>query len=157
LPLQQLRLHSLGTPLATPICAIGLQKKFTDQGKVQQKVNKVVEEDFNLGTVEGAKAVRMEVKIGTLKVGAFADDVLVWDALSPGMVCGAQHDRVAAIILHSSPSDVEVVILGGVARKSGGKPSTVNVQEGGGLWAGKGRDSLEWKDVARELRRREAL
>jgi cytosine/adenosine deaminase-related metal-dependent hydrolase len=132
-------------------------KKFTNQGNVPKKVNKTVEEAFNLGTVGGARAVGMDGKIGTLKVGAFAD-VLVWDALSPGMVCGAQHDPVAAIILHSSPSDVEVVIVDGVVRKRGGKLGKVNVQEGRGLWAGEERDSLEWKDVTKELvKRREVL
>jgi cytosine/adenosine deaminase-related metal-dependent hydrolase len=48
-------------------------KKFTDKGNVPKNVNKTVEEAFNLGTVGGARAVGMEGKIGTLKVGAFAD------------------------------------------------------------------------------------
>jgi formylmethanofuran dehydrogenase subunit A len=132
-------------------------KKFTDQGNVPKNVNKTVEEAFNLGTVGGARAIGMEGKIGTLKVGAYAD-VLVWDALSPGMVCGAQHNPVAAIILHSSPSDVEVVIVDGVVRKSGAKLEPVNIREGKELWAGEERNSLEWKDVAKELvGRREVL
>jgi hypothetical protein len=74
------------------------------------------------------------------------------------MVCDAQHDPVAAIILNSSPSNVEVVIVDGVVRKSGGKLGKVNVQDGRGLWAGEEKDYLEWKDVAKELvGRREVL
>jgi hypothetical protein len=74
------------------------------------------------------------------------------------MVCDSQHDPVAAIILHSSPGDVEVVIVDGVVRKSGGKVGAVNVQGGRRLWAGEERDFLEWGDVAKELvRRREVL
>jgi hypothetical protein len=67
------------------------------------------------------------------------------------MVCDAQHDPVAAIILHSSPGDVEVVIVDGVVRKSGGKLGAVNVQGGRRLWAGEERDFLEL------VRRREVL
>ena len=33
------------------------------------------------------------------------------------MVGAAQHDPVAAIILHSSPADIETVIVDGIVRK----------------------------------------
>jgi cytosine/adenosine deaminase-related metal-dependent hydrolase len=62
--------------------------KFIEAGKVPKKVNKTVEEAFNLGTLGGARAIGMQDKIGTLKPGYLAD-IVVWDALSPGMVCAA--------------------------------------------------------------------
>lgn len=95
-------------------------QKFADAGVVSKTVNKTVEEAFNLGTVGGARTVGMPDKIGKFEVGYLAD-LLVWDALSPGMVCASQHDPVAAIILHSSPADLEMVIADGVLRKGDGK------------------------------------
>ncbi|PVH72717.1 Metallo-dependent hydrolase [Cadophora sp. DSE1049] len=132
-------------------------QKFVDEGKVPKKLNRTVEEAFNLGTLGGARAAKMEGKIGTLKVGAFAD-ILVWDSLSPGMVCAAQHDPVSAIVLHSSPQDIEMVIVDGVVRKDGGKLKGVDVDAGRGMWGGVERGVLQWKDVSRELvARREVL
>ena len=127
-----------------------------DEGKVPRKLNRTVEEAFNLGTVGGARAAKMEGKIGTLKVGAFAD-VLVWDALSPGMVCAAQHDPVSAIILHSSPQDIEMVIVDGVVRKDAGRLKNVDVNAGREVWSGVDKDMLEWRDVSRELVKRRGL
>jgi len=125
-------------------------QKFIDAGKNPRKVNRTTEEAFNLGTLGGARAANLEGKIGTLKVGAFAD-ILVWDALSPSMVCGAQHDPVSTIILNSSPQDIEMVIVGGVVRKEGGKLRNVDVNAGREMWDGIKKDVLEWKDVSREL------
>lgn len=128
-----------------------------DEGKVPRKLNHTVEEAFNLGTVGGARAAKMEGKIGTLKVGALAD-ILVWDTLSPGMVCAAQHDPVSAIVLHSSPQDIEMVIVDGVVRKDAGRLKSVDVKVGRDLWNGVENDVLEWRDVSRELvKRREVL
>ncbi|KAH6711853.1 hypothetical protein BKA61DRAFT_97266 [Leptodontidium sp. MPI-SDFR-AT-0119] len=132
-------------------------QKFMDGGKLPKKVTHTAEEAFNLGTVGGARAAKMEGKIGTLKAGAYAD-ILVWDALSPSMVCGAQHDPVATIVLNSSPRDIEMVIVGGVVRKEGGRLKSVDVKSGREMWGGVERDVLEWKDVSRELvKRREVI
>ncbi|TVY44940.1 5'-deoxyadenosine deaminase, partial [Lachnellula occidentalis] len=91
---------------------------FLNQGKVPAKVFKTVEEAFNLGTINGARAIGMEGRIGSLAVGKLAD-IVVFDASSPSMVCGAQHDPVAAVVLHSSPGDIEMVVVDGVVRKQG--------------------------------------
>ena len=130
---------------------------FLDQGKVPAKVYKTVEEAFNLGTINGARAIGMQDKVGSLAVGKLAD-LVIFDASSPSMVCGAQHDPVAAVVLHSSPSDIDTVIVDGIVRKQGGKLTTVDVKAGRELWAGEERDTLEWKDVFKTLvQRREAL
>ncbi|TVY32636.1 5-methylthioadenosine/S-adenosylhomocysteine deaminase [Lachnellula subtilissima] len=130
---------------------------FLAQSKVPAKVYKTVEEAFNLGTIYGARAIGMDDRIGSLAVGKLAD-LVVFDASSPSMVCGAQHDAVAAVVLHSSPGDIEMVVVDGMVRKQEKRLSAVDVAAGRGLWAGEERDILEWADVARMLvERREAL
>lgn len=49
----------------------------------------------------------MEEKAGMLAERRLAD-VMVFDGTSPFMVCATQHDRVAAVVLHSSMQDVEM-------------------------------------------------
>lgn len=92
-------------------------------------------------------------KVGSIAEGKLAD-LVIFDATSPSMVCAAEHDPVAAIILHSSPADVDTVIVDGVIRKEGGKLVPVGLDDEGKEVAGQG--SLEWKDVARELVRSRA-
>lgn len=125
-------------------------EKFDAQGKVPKRVYKTVEEAFNLGTIQGARAVGMEDKIGSLAVGKLADIVL-FDALSPSMVCGAQHDPVAAIVLHSTPADIEMVIADGVVKKRDWMLESVDTRSGNEFWDGEKRETLAWKDVAKEL------
>jgi cytosine/adenosine deaminase-related metal-dependent hydrolase len=80
---------------------------------------------FNLGTVAGARAVKMEDKIGSLAEGKLAD-IVIFDATSPGMICGAQKDPVTAIVRHASIRDIDAVIIDGVVRKLDGKLMPVN-------------------------------
>ncbi|TVY86592.1 5'-deoxyadenosine deaminase [Lachnellula willkommii] len=130
---------------------------FLDQGKVPASVYKSVEEAFNLGTINGARAIGMDDRIGSISVGKLAD-LVVFDARSPSMVCGAQHDPVAAVVLHSSPGDVEMVVVDGVVRKLGGRLVAVDGAARREVWDGGERGSIEWGEVARMLvARREAL
>lgn len=112
-----------------------------------------VEKAFHLGTVLGARAVGMEEEIGSLEIGKKAD-VVIWDALSPGMVCAAEHDPVAAIVMHSSPRDIETVIVNGEVRKGQGtlKPARRVDPKISGL-GGEKEVEVEWATVARELLR----
>ncbi|KAF2032991.1 Metallo-dependent hydrolase [Setomelanomma holmii] len=107
-----------------------------------------VEAAFNLATIKGAQAVRMDDQIGRIAEG-YKADLVIFDALSPSMVAGAQHDPVAAIILNSSPSDIETVIVDGVIRKRGGKLLSVTIDESANKAIGK--DTLEWSGVAKEI------
>lgn len=87
-------------------------------------------------------------------MGKYAD-ILVFDALSSSMVCAAQHDPVAALVLHSSPADLEMVMVGGEVRKRDWMLEAVDV--GKGEWAGR-EGMVGWREVARELvGRREEL
>jgi hypothetical protein len=113
-----------------------------------KSVGFTVEEAFNLATIRGAHAMKMENEIGSIAVGKMAD-LLIFNASSPSMVCGGVHDPVAAIIQHSSPADVDTVIIDGVVRKQNGKLLDVELDAGGKQVAGK--DILSWKDVAQNL------
>ncbi|KAG0651489.1 5 -deoxyadenosine deaminase [Hyphodiscus hymeniophilus] len=124
--------------------------KFLGKGVLPNNIYHTVEEAFNLGTISGARAVDMQDKIGSLAVGKLAD-IVIFDALSSSMVCGAQHDPVAAIVLHSSPADIEMVIVDGVIRKRHWMLENVDVKLGREVWDGEKRDVLAWKDIAREL------
>lgn len=109
---------------------------------------KTVEEAFNLGTIQGARAVHMQDQIGSIAVGKVAD-LVIFDATSVAMVCAAQHDPVAAIVLHSSPTDVDTVIIDGHVRKRNGRLLPVHLDDVGRSIAGK--ETLEWKEVAKAL------
>ncbi|EEH06791.1 5-methylthioadenosine/S-adenosylhomocysteine deaminase n1 [Histoplasma capsulatum G186AR] len=111
------------------------------------KISGSVRDVFRLATIQGAKAVRMHDQIGSLVEGKRAD-IVVFDALSPGMVCAAEHDPVAAIVLHASIADIETVIVDGVIRKRGGKLVKVEVEEG---IAGVSKKEVVWTDVAEQL------
>ncbi|KAF2119313.1 hypothetical protein BDV96DRAFT_683937 [Lophiotrema nucula] len=107
-----------------------------------------VEAAFNLATVKGAEAARMEKDIGRIAEG-FKADLAIFDALSPALVAAAQHDPIAAIILHSSPADIDTVIVDGKVRKQNGRLVDTAVEEQAQETVGKA--NLSWVDVAKEL------
>lgn len=116
-------------------------------GRRPADVRRKTAEVFNMGTIHGARALRMDGDIGSIKVSKKADLVL-FDALSPSMYCAAQHDPVLAIVLHSSIRDVDTVIVDGQIRKRGGKLLPVGI-------ASRGQDDfketgavVEWTEVA---------
>ena len=136
---------------------IGLQagrnsrnEKYLAKDTAPRYVEPKVQYAFNLGTIQSARVARMEDKIGSLVVGKLAD-IVIFDATSPAMVCAAEQDPVAAVVLHSSPADIDTVIVDGVTRKSGGKLLSVKVDEEAKPVVK--QDVLEWKDVSRELLR----
>ncbi|KAH8812267.1 hypothetical protein F5884DRAFT_784915 [Xylogone sp. PMI_703] len=112
------------------------------QGKAAKQLDISVQDAFRLGTIQGARAIKMQNEIGSLEEGKRAD-IVIFDALSPGLICAAEEDPVAAIVLHSSVADIEAVIVDGQFRKRGGSllPVTVENRQG----------KVEWRDVATEL------
>ena len=94
-------------------------------------------------------------KVGSIAEGKQAD-LVIFSGTSPGMVAAAQHDPVAAVILHSHPGDVEYVVVDGVLRKRAGKLVNVDVEKQSQEFVG--RQKLVWEDVAKEvIARREVL
>lgn len=100
----------------------------TRQAGERPRVDITVEEAFNLGTIQGAKAVNMADQIGSLAEGKRAD-LVVFDATSPGMICAAEENPVGAILLHAGVQDIEMVIVDGRVRKEAGKLRPVEVLE----------------------------
>ncbi|KAM0545325.1 hypothetical protein ACHAPJ_011397 [Fusarium lateritium] len=119
-------------------------------GKFPSKVAVSVQEAFQLGTIRGAKAIRMSDQLGSLEEGKIAD-ILVWDTLSPGMVCAAQEDPIGAIILHSSPADIEAVIVNGQFKKRDGRITSTKLDLGLFPELKPKKSELEWCEVALEL------
>ncbi|KAI9836509.1 MAG: hypothetical protein M1837_003301 [Sclerophora amabilis] len=122
-------------------------QRFIDAGKVPTHISPTVEEAFNLGTIQGARAVHMEDEIGSLAEGKLAD-IVIFDMTTPGMVCAAEHDPVAAIVQHASVRDIDTVIVNGEIRKEAGKLLPVEVDQDA---AETEVASVGWKDVAHEL------
>jgi cytosine/adenosine deaminase-related metal-dependent hydrolase len=136
---------------------LGLQNARNHYNEYYMKQDKIprslpdtlsVEAAFNLATIKGAEATNMSKDIGRIAEG-FQADLVVFDALSPSMVGAAQHDPVAAVIMHSSPADIETVIIDGVVRKKNGKLLRVDVDENAKQTVG--NDVLEWKEIAKEI------
>lgn len=107
-----------------------------------------VEAAFNLATVKGAEAVRMSHGIGRIAEG-FKADLVIFDTLSPSMIGAAQHDPVAAIILHLSSADVELVIVDGIFRKRDGNLYAVEVDAS--AKAVTDRQRVDWMTVPKEI------
>jgi hypothetical protein len=131
------------------------KQKFLAQGKSPLSVHYTAEEAFNLSTIRGARAAKMADKVGSIAEGKQAD-LVIFSGTSPGMIAAAQHDPVAAVILHSSPGDIEHVVIDGVLRKRAGKLIDVDVEEQSQEFVG--QQKLAWADVAKEvIARREVL
>lgn len=121
----------------------------SESGKIPLHVSKSVLEVFNLGTIAGARAIGEEATIGSLAEGKLAD-IVVFDALSPAMVGVAQQDPVAAVVLHSSPADIEMVFVDGVVRKNKGRLTDTSVAKAHAKWTGD-KTTVGWVDVAKEI------
>lgn len=110
-------------------------------------VNIKVREAFNFGTIQGARAVGMEDKIGSLAEGKLAD-IVIFDTRSPAMVCAAEEDPLAALVLHASVRDIDMVIVDGKIRKENKTLSPLEVQAAPKFGSGK---QIKWEDVVDEV------
>lgn len=96
------------------------------QGKFSRSLNLHVQDVFRLATVQGARAIHMEQSLGSITVGKLAD-IVIFDGETPGMICASEQDPVAAIVLHSSVRDVDMVIVDGQIRKQNGRLLPVTI------------------------------
>ncbi|KAJ9357594.1 hypothetical protein DTO280E4_3296 [Paecilomyces variotii] len=113
-----------------------------------------VEEAFNLGTIQGAKAVGLENQIGSLSEGKLAD-IVIFETRSPAMVCAAEENPLAALVLHASVRDIDMVIVDGKIRKENKNLNPLEVQGAPKFGSGK---QIRWEDVVQEvLTSREAI
>ena len=125
-------------------------KKFLKKGLKAARVYKTVQEAYALGTISGARALAMEDRIGSIAVGKLAD-IIVFDALSPNMICGAQQDPIMAIVMHSTPADVVMTIVDGVIRKQNGQLAPVQIDTSSERFSKTSPTSLQWSEVAQRL------
>lgn len=124
-------------------------EKLIAQDKSTRSLNLFVQDVFRLATIQGARAIHAEDRLGSLEVGKCAD-IVIFDGNSPGMICASEEDPVAAIVLHSSIRDIETVIVDGHIRKLRSKLLPVDIKpsfEGVSIPA----QQVEWKQVAKEL------
>ncbi|KAL4878110.1 Metallo-dependent hydrolase [Aspergillus karnatakaensis] len=110
--------------------ARGLENVATLEAGGYPSVKIKLEEAFNLGTIQGAKAIGMEGEVGAIRVGMLAD-LVVFDAMAPNMLCAAEENPLAAVMLHANVGDVEMVIINGVVKKEGGRLVDVEVLDKG--------------------------
>lgn len=122
------------------------QRILEARNKTPKAARYTVEQAFNLGTIMGARAAKMGGEIGSLEEGKLAD-IVIFNPLSPAMICAAQHDPVTAVVMHSSIRDVETVILDGIIRKIKGELLAVQVDPGAGI----DKQTLEWSEIGIEL------
>ncbi|KAL6923968.1 hypothetical protein FSST1_001242 [Fusarium sambucinum] len=125
-------------------------QKLINQELAPRHISKTVQEVFNLGTIQGARAIGMQSQLGSIAEGKLAD-LVIFDANTPELLCAAEQDPLAAIVLHSSIGNVDAVIIDGIVRKRGGKLVDVKVDEDMQDVAGK--SSLAWNDVAKAMRK----
>jgi hypothetical protein len=106
-----------------------------------------LEEVFNLGTIQGAKAVSMEDQIGSIAVGKLAD-LVIFNTTSPGMICAAEENPLAALLLHANVGDIEMVIVDGEIRKEKGQLTDVKMLKN---LNGQAVEPITWGKVTEKL------
>lgn len=121
------------------------------QGKAPKHQKTTAQDVFLLGTIGGARAVKMAADIGSLEEGKLAD-IVIFDGTSPAIVCAADQDPIAAIVFHSSARDIEMVIVDGQIRKIKGQSIPVDLDDMSSGILEKTRSRVEWSDVVKELR-----
>ncbi|THC93798.1 hypothetical protein EYZ11_006716 [Aspergillus tanneri] len=96
------------------------------ENKEHCRVDITLEDAFNLGTIQGAKAINMDDQIGSLAEGKRAD-IVVFDTTTPAMVCAAEEDPINAILLHAGVRDIDMVIVDGQLKKENGRLCPVEI------------------------------
>ncbi|KAI1038672.1 hypothetical protein LB505_011356 [Fusarium chuoi] len=128
-------------------------QRLIDQGLAPRKISKTVPDVFNLGTIQGARAIGRESQLGSIAEGKLAD-LVIFDANTPELICAAEQGPIAAVVLHSSIGNVDTVIVDGIVRKRQGKLAGVTVEES--MVDVTDKRFLEWADVAKAMRKSRA-
>ncbi|SCV52014.1 related to cytosine deaminase and related metal-dependent hydrolases [Fusarium fujikuroi] len=149
--------HSNNTGSIVAQMKVGLQTerarrndRIHEAGKIPAKVQVSAQDAFQLGTIGGARAIKMSDLIGSLEGGKIAD-LVIWDTLSPAMICAAEEDPISAIILHSAPSDIDAVIVDGQFRKRIRQLVTTKLELELMPNMKHEKSEVQWRDVAAEL------
>ncbi|KAG7409087.1 hypothetical protein DER46DRAFT_665389 [Fusarium sp. MPI-SDFR-AT-0072] len=92
----------------------------------------------------------MSNQIGSLEESKVAD-LVIWDTLSPAMICATEEDPISALILHSAPSDIDAVIVDGQFRKRDGRLGTTKLDSKLMHNMKHEKTEVKWRDVATGL------
>lgn len=125
-------------------------EKFIARGLKPARVNMTVQDVYTLGTIAGARTINMEDKIGSIAEGKLAD-IVVFDALTPNMICGAQQDPITAIVMHSTPADVVLTMVDGIIRKRDGQLEPVQPEGSSASIFPISSPPVRWREVAERL------
>ena len=125
-------------------------ERFLQRGLKPARIFKSVQEVYALGTIAGARAIGLDEQVGSIAEGKLAD-IIVFDALTPNMICGAQFDPVTAIVMHSTPADVVTTIVDGIVRKKDGSLSSIQPEASAEALFPISSASLQWHEVAEKL------
>src|SRR2546421_4798993 len=101
--------------LALQLARHSTNQPLLDAGKFPANLKATTEQVFNLGTIQGARAVHMD-RTGSLAEGKLAD-IVIFDASNPSMICAAEQDPVAAVVRHSNIRDIDTVIIDGSSER----------------------------------------
>ena len=82
------------------------------QDKAPRHLDVRVQDVYNMGTIQGARAIGLEDQVGSIAVGKKAD-LVIFSGISPAMICAAQAESLAAVVMHSAPVDIEYVLVDG--------------------------------------------
>ena len=104
------------------VMRIALQTQRSLDNKRAVKANGAVaispREALEWATIEGARALRLENRIGSLAPGKAADLILI-DGSHINLF--PVHDPVESVVFHANPSNVDTVMIGGRIVKRGGR------------------------------------
>jgi cytosine/adenosine deaminase-related metal-dependent hydrolase len=93
-------------------------------GKAPSSLSYTAEDALRWATMEGARMLRLDHRIGSLTPGKQADIVLLaTDAIRP------IHDPIASIVLHAGPRDVDGVLIAGKFRKRNRRLLTADAEK----------------------------
>jgi cytosine/adenosine deaminase-related metal-dependent hydrolase len=114
-----------------------------------------VQRAFNLMTINGARAARLDDSIGSIAVEKLAD-LVIFDASTPSMICAAEQDPLVALVRHAGSREVNTVIVGGQILKEDGVLRKVDIAGVSETFAVNGLDAsheskFSWKQIARRL------
>jgi cytosine/adenosine deaminase-related metal-dependent hydrolase len=113
--------------------AMGMQRAFDNAaskeqfGKLPDTSTIHCREALEWITIRGAQALKMEEEIGSLKVGKKADIVMI--RASDLNMCPV-HDPVTSVLMQTSLSNIDTVIINGEIKKQGGKLLHQGIEEG---------------------------
>jgi 5-methylthioadenosine/S-adenosylhomocysteine deaminase len=88
------------------------------QGALPETIRLTAVEMLRLATIDGAAAMRLDARVGSLEPGKLADMILI---RTDGLRFTPWNDPVAAVVLHANAGDVDTVLVGGRIVKRGGR------------------------------------